>query len=170
MGKKWYTIRFSVVKIQNFQIKKFDIFFIFCSIHRLWVHIRTVSERRYITRTYFPDDKHRKMQTQPNLAVFNILITKTSPCNIQHCFSCTSKKFQIFYDYFSYNCSKHRLWVHVRTAEAVLTSTHNLCFRTKIKNKKNMYTPAYPNFTIQKWGLVGYTFHGHVFMMYSEIM
>ena len=33
-----------------------------------------------------------------------------------------------------------------------------------------MYTPAYPNFTIQKWGLVGYTFHGHVFMMYSEIM
>ena len=23
------------------------------------------------------------------------------------------------------------------------------------KNKKNRYTPAYPSFTIQKWGLVG---------------
>ena len=29
----------------------------------------------------------------------------------------------------------HRLWVHVRTAskEAVLTSTHNLCFGAKIR-------------------------------------
>ena len=34
--------------------------------------------------------------------------------------------------YFSYFCSKHRLWVLVRTAsEAVLTSTHNLCFEQK---------------------------------------
>ena len=52
--------RFSVVKIQNFQKKKIDIFLIFCSIHRLWIHIRTVSARRYITRTCYPDDKHRK--------------------------------------------------------------------------------------------------------------
>ena len=37
--------------------------------------------------------------------------------------------------YFSYFCSKHRSWIHVRTAslttEAVLTSTHNLRFRAK---------------------------------------
>ena len=32
-------------------------------------------------------------------------------------------------DIFSYFCSKHRLWVHVRSLiEAVLMSTHNLCF------------------------------------------
>ena len=33
------------------------------------------------------------------------------------------------------------------------------------KNKKNRYTPAYPSFTIQKWGSRGYTYHGHVFVM-----
>ena len=37
-------------------------------------------------------------------------------------------------------CSKHRLWVLVRTAssrrdEAVLTSTHNLCFEQKLEKK-----------------------------------
>ena len=36
-------------------------------------------------------------------------------------------------------CAKHRLWVHVRTNEAVLLSTNNLCFREKIRN-----TSAYP--------------------------
>ena len=30
---------------------------------------------------------------------------------------------------------------------------------------KNRYTPAYPSFTIQKWGLMGYSLHGHVFLM-----
>ena len=39
-------------------------------------------------------------------------------------------------------------------AEAVLTSTHNLCFGAKI-----------PSFTIYKWGMRGYTLHGHVFLM-----
>ena len=33
------------------------------------------------------------------------------------------------------------------------------------KNKKNRYTPVYPSFAIQKWGLRGYTFHGHVFLV-----
>ena len=33
------------------------------------------------------------------------------------------------------------------------------------KNKKNRYTPAYPSFTLQKWGSRGYTLHGHVFLM-----
>ena len=44
-------------------------------------------------------------------------------------------------------------------------STHNLCFRVKVK--KNMYTPVNPNFTISKWGVRGYTLHGHVSMMSS---
>ena len=29
---------------------------------------------------------------------------------------------------------KHRLWVLVRTAEAVLTSAHSLCFEQKYEN------------------------------------
>ena len=32
-----------------------------------------------------------------------------------------------------------------------------------------MYTPVNPSFTIQKWGVRGYSLHGHVFMMvYSD--
>ena len=37
------------------------------------------------------------------------------------------------------------------------------------KNKKNRYTPAYYSFAIYKWGLRGYTFHGHVFLMYIHL-
>ena len=33
------------------------------------------------------------------------------------------------------------------------------------QNKKNRYTSAYPSFIVRKWGLKGYTFHGHVFLM-----
>ena len=47
--------------------------------------------------------------------------------------------------------------------EAVLTSTHIFMFWSK--NKKNRYTLANPSFAIEKWGLRGYTFHGHVFLM-----
>ena len=32
-------------------------------------------------------------------------------------------------------------------------------------NKKIMFTQANPSFTIEKSGLRGYTFHGHVFLM-----
>ena len=35
------------------------------------------------------------------------------------------------------------------------------------KNKKNMYTPVNPSFTIQKWGVRGYSLHGLVFVMLS---
>ena len=28
-----------------------------------------------------------------------------------------------------------------------------------------MYTPVHPRFTIQKWGLMGYSLHGLVFVM-----
>ena len=45
--------------------------------------------------------------------------------------------------FFSYYCSKHKWWV---TAEAVLTSTHNLCFWAE--KRTIMYTPVNPSFTI----------------------
>ena len=35
------------------------------------------------------------------------------------------------------------------------------------KNKENRYNPAYPSFSILKWGLRGYILHGHVFLMTS---
>ena len=35
------------------------------------------------------------------------------------------------------------------------------------KNKKNMYIPAYLSFSIQKWGMRGYTLYGHVFLMFE---
>ena len=53
--------------------------------------------------------------------------------------------------------------VGARRGEAVLTSTHNLCFRAKIGKK--MYTPVNPNFTVYKWDVRGYESHGHVIMM-----
>ena len=45
--------------------------------------------------------------------------------------------------YFSYFCSKNRLWVFVRTThltKAVLTSTHNLCFEQKHEKYLNYYS------------------------------
>ena len=44
-------------------------------------------------------------------------------------------------------------------------STHNLCFRAKIKKK---YTPVHPSFTIKKWGVRGYKSNGHVILMYIK--
>ena len=38
---------FTVVKKDNFQMKKCDIFLIFTLKHRLWVHVRTDSFRRF---------------------------------------------------------------------------------------------------------------------------
>ena len=47
--------------------------------------------------------------------------------------------------------------------EAVLTSTHNLCFGPKIRK---IGIPQHtPSLTIQKCGLRGYPLHGHVFLM-----
>ena len=42
-------------------------------------------------------------------------------------------------------------------------STHNLYFRPKIRKK--MVTPVHPSFTIQKWGVRGYSLHRLVFVM-----
>ena len=67
------------------------------------------------------------------------------------------------YIYFSYVCSKRRLWVHVRTASSTI-----IYVLDQKKKKKTMYTPVYPSLTLQKFGLSGYTFHGHVFLVHSS--
>ena len=46
-------------------------------------------------------------------------------------------------------------------------STHNQCFRAKIRK---MYTPVNPNFTVLKWGVMGSSLHGLVFMMHFYIV
>ena len=61
--------------------------------------------------------------------------------------------------YFSYLCSKHRLLVHLN--EAVLTRTHNLCFRLKIKS---VYL-CKPQFYYIKMGSKGCQLHGDFSMM-----
>ena len=78
------------------------------------------------------------------------LITKTRPCNIQKIFGCKNenfpwKNFDIF------------LIFAQNIAEAVLTSTHNLCFG---KIAIPLQTPVF-----LKWGMRGYTLHGHVFLI-----
>ena len=54
-----------------------------------------------------------------------------------------------------------------RLGEAVLTSTHNLCFLAEIR--KIMYTPVNPSFTILKWGLRGLKLYRYVFVMVTQI-
>ena len=49
-----------------------------------------------------------------------------------------------------------------REDPAVLTSTHNICFRAKLR--KNVY-PCKLHFYYIKVGLRGYTLHGHVSRM-----
>ena len=49
-----------------------------------------------------------------------------------------------------------------RIGEAVLTSTHNLCFRAKIRKNEH---PCKPQFYYIKVGGRGCLLHGHVIMM-----
>ena len=74
-------------------------------------------------------------------------IMKTCKCNIQRFFFFSEeKKMKITLEklyFFLYFCSKHTLWVF---GEAVLTSTHNVYFGSKIK--KNRYTPVNPGYAI----------------------
>ena len=55
-----------------------------------------------------------------------------------------------------------------RLDEAVLTSTHNLCFWAEIR--KIMYTPVNHSFTIEKWGLRGSKLYRHVFVMWETLV
>ena len=58
-----------------------------------------------------------------------VSILKTLPMQYTEIFKVVKKITTIsvvffFFFYFSFVCSIHRLWVHVRNGEAVLTSTH----------------------------------------------
>ena len=58
--------------------------------------------------------------------------------------------------YFSYFCTKHRLWLHV-----VNGYPQFMCCN---KNEKKVY-PCIPQFCYIKVGYRGYTLNGHVFAM-----
>ena len=81
--------------------------------------------------------------------------------------SCKNWKFSAEqFWYFSYFCSKHWLWVRVRWGGSN-EYPQSLFW---IKNKNNRYTPVNPSFTFIKVGLRGYTFHGHIFLMYPHFL
>ena len=66
--------------------------------------------------------------------IHDFIITKTCLCNfdpLKPHFYIVKLGFPGVYIIFLISAQKHRLWVLVRTAEAVLTSTHNLCFKQK---------------------------------------
>ena len=65
--------------------------------------------------------------------------------------------------YFSYFCSKHRLWVPVRTAS---TSTHNLCFVQKYEKYLSFLSENF-QFLERKFSLY---LNRRVFVMYCMII
>ena len=68
--------------------------------------------------------------------------------------------------YSPYFCSKHRLWVPIRTASARQFYEYpQSIFWTEIR--KIMYTLVNPSFTIKKWGLRGSKLYRHVFVMWT---
>ena len=69
--------------------------------------------------------------------------------------------------YFSYFCSKHRLWVLVRNrlTEAVLTRTHNLCFEQKHEKYQNFLSKNY-HFLVVKFSVY---LNRHVFVMNAYV-
>ena len=89
-------------------------------------YIKVGFEGVYIARTCFPDGLETLEiyipQTQAMLCNENN-ITKTCPCNIQRFFS--AFKFE--------NFNGKTLMFLIFSLEAVLTSTHNLCFGAKIR-------------------------------------
>ena len=112
-----------------------------CRIHAVlnlhWVHIE-----RYIFWHWGSYDKYY-MQWITDIGV----VRKTRLYKYIDNFTSKNSEFSVKkLWYFSYFCSKHRLWVLVRTASGVPTSTHNLCFWAEIR--KIMYTRVNHRFTI----------------------
>ena len=74
--------------------------------------------------------------------VYKLLITKTYLYNfdpLKPHFCIVKLGFTGVYIIFLLSAQKHRLWVLVRTASAVLRSTHNLCFEQKYENIRIFY-------------------------------
>ena len=88
------------------------------------------------------------MTTLRNIVIvlFVKRITQTCPCNILQYFTAVkmivSDEFFNFVLIFAQNFDCRYT---LERPQAVLTSTHNLCFGAKIRNK---YSPENPNFTI----------------------
>ena len=55
-----YTEIFLAFKIENFQLKNFDIFSYFCSKHRLWVLVRKVQVGKDQEKAQSEKDSHSK--------------------------------------------------------------------------------------------------------------
>ena len=69
-------------------------------------------------------------------------ITKTCPYNfdpLKPHFYIVKLGFTEVYIIFLISAQKQRLWVLVRTASAVLTRTHNLCFEQKYEKYQNFF-------------------------------
>ena len=82
---------------------------------------------------------------------------------IDNFFSFKNEKFQLKnFDNFLIFAPKHRLWVLVRTAsaEAVLTSTHNLCFGAKIRK---IGIPLHTPVLLYKSGVQGGMYYTDMF-------
>ena len=71
--------------------------------------------------------------------------------------------------YFSYFCSKHRLWYTLETPRRGGSNEYPQSMLW-IKNTEEKYVyPCEPQFYYIKWGSSAYTLHGHVFLMHVEI-
>ena len=95
---------------------------------------------------------HCPLNLERNL---NIPLRKLAYAKYRDFFSCNQKKkiFLIF--------MLKTLIVGTR-CEAILTSTHNICFGSKVTK---LYTPVYHSFSTKKWGIRGYNLHGHVILV-----
>ena len=82
-------------------------------------------------------------------------ITKTCPCNTQRLLKFKKNE----------NFQWKNFDIFLIFAQNIDCEYPKSMFWSKIK--KNRYTPAYPIFFLQKWGIRGYTLHGHVFLMYT---
>ena len=77
---------------------------------------------------------------------FGIVITKRCLYNfdpLKPHFYIVKLGFTGVYIIFLISAQKHRLWVLVRTGEAVLTSIHKLCFEQKYEKYQNFYLKTF---------------------------
>ena len=96
------------------------------------------------------------------------VITKTYLCNfnpLKPHFYIVKLGFTGVYTIFLISAQKHRLWVLIRTAEAVLTSTHNLCFEQKYEKYQNILSENF-QFLVVKFSIY---LNRRVFIMALQI-
>ena len=91
--------------------------------------------------------KKTKKKTEKYIVNRSYFITKTCLYNfdpLKPHFYTLKPGFTELYIIFFISAQKHRLWVLIRTAEAVLTSTHNLCFEQKYEKYQNILSKKLP--------------------------